>query len=380
MGKMKEFLSGYICRNEGESMKILVLDNDRWVLNGLYRLLEHLEKDLEITTFWSAGEALKYALTEEPMLVIVDVEMPEMSGLEFCHKVREHYNPHIIIISGYDKFQYAQEAIQIGVSNYVLKPINQQEFQNLVSLELEAIREEQRVKKQNRQEIQDPRKLLMIHSYADEIIDVLSVSYCVKDAGPLIDRAFAELGEQSCSLNEIGQFFDELLLLATVNFLAVAGQQEETDKMKLPETRVSLCGTIEEMQRAVLEYLEFICAAMQEQLIYKADAIRHVTDKMLNQDCANVSLDTVASALQIHRNYLSIMFKEKVGINFKDYVLNYKMRKAKQLLQDPSVKMSRIAEELGYMDVKNFSRAFKTYTGLCATDYRNSVYKKPENK
>lgn len=71
--------------------------------------------------------------------------------------------------------------------------------------------------------------------------------------------------------------------------------------------------------------------------------------------------------------YLRILFKEKVGINFKDYVLQYKMRRAKQLLCSSNIKMSKIAEELGYMDMKNFSRAFKSYTGQAPSEYRNQI-------
>lgn len=256
-------------------MKILVLDNDKWVLEGLGKLIEMVDSSLERVVFTSSVDALEYAVKEKPMLIIADVEKPEMNGLEFCRRLRETYHPHMIIISGYDKFHYAQEAINIGVSSYVLKPIKQPEFVGLLKQELENIRREE---------------------------------------------------------------FEQRILEQSAIFADIRMEKEGIRPM---------AGS--------------------------ADSVQYITDKMLAQDCGNVSLDTVANACNIHKNYLSILFKEKVGINFKDYVLQYKMRRAKQLLCSSNIKMSKIAEELGYMDMKNFSRAFKSYTGQAPSEYRNQI-------
>lgn len=259
-------------------MKILVLDNDKWVLEGLGKLIERVDSSLERVVFTSSVDALEYAVKERPMLIIADVEMPEMNGLEFCRRLRETYHPHMIIISGYDKFHYAQEAISIGVSSYVLKPINQPKFIELLKQELRNIERE---------------------------------------------RLEQKILEQNA-------FFVDI-------YMEKAGIQPFAGE---------------------------------------TDSVQYITDKMFAQDCGNVSLDTVANACNIHRNYLSILFKEKVGVNFKDYVLQYKMRRAKQLLGSSNIKMSKIAEELGYMDVKNFSRAFRSYTGQAPSEYRNQIRKK----
>lgn len=520
-------------------MEILILDNDRWVLTGLSRLLSAIE-NITIVTFFSAHEAMEYSVQNKPCLIIADIEMPEMNGLEFCRNIRLHYNPHIIIISGFDKFQYAREAIEIGVSNYVLKPINQQEFLNLVRQELLAVKQEldaewqadqdmrigfftniyvgnelaqsvkefmeryremmeqesytfafakieessadenetyetssqncerykaflscmydrctehilcseichgrvafcsigsydgfimwlkslliiskhylcevtvgvsmqenctSRIKKQFQQAVDalqegmfqkqnaiyfydvslgrsvssdSASKFFMVHDYSDRLVEALSVSFNMDDALPLIDEIITKLNGLSYSKRHILQFFEELLFLSTLNFLSVADTQILANNISFPDHIFASCETLKEMKEVVIDYLRCFCVSMQEKIIRKVDSIQYITDKMLNQDCSSVSLETVANELQIHRNYLSIMFKEKVGVNFKDYVLNFKMRRAKQLLMNQNMKMSRIAEELGYMDVKNFSRAFKSYTGQTPSDYRNSLGK-----
>lgn len=57
-------------------MKILVLDNDKWVLEGLGKLIEMVDSSLERVVFTSSVDALEYAVKEKPMLIIADVEMP----------------------------------------------------------------------------------------------------------------------------------------------------------------------------------------------------------------------------------------------------------------------------------------------------------------
>ena len=60
----------------------------------------------------------------KPDLVITDIRMPKMDGLEMTRDLFEKKNPaHVVILSGYSEFDYAQKAIQYGVDDYLLKPL-----------------------------------------------------------------------------------------------------------------------------------------------------------------------------------------------------------------------------------------------------------------
>ena len=94
---------------------------------GLARFLKK-DPELEVVAEAEDGE-VALALTKEkkPDLLLVDINMPFLNGLEFIEalqKAMEH--PVIVIITGYDSFAYAQRALRLGVMDYLLKPISEQ--------------------------------------------------------------------------------------------------------------------------------------------------------------------------------------------------------------------------------------------------------------
>lgn len=89
----------------------------------------------------------------------------------------------------------------------------------------------------------------------------------------------------------------------------------------------------------------------------------------------NVSLQLLAGVVHVTPNYLSRIFKETVGENFKEWLTRYRIEKSKELLLDSSLKMYEIAVMVGFSDYKHFSATFKKLTGCSAKEYRISVLK-----
>lgn len=76
-------------------------------------------------------EGIKLIQEKKPDIVITDVTMPLMSGIEMIEQTLE-YNYTSIIISGYDEFSYAKKAIKLGVCDYLMKPIDKEELNNVI--------------------------------------------------------------------------------------------------------------------------------------------------------------------------------------------------------------------------------------------------------
>ena len=83
-----------------------------------------------------------------------------------------------------------------------------------------------------------------------------------------------------------------------------------------------------------------------------------------------ISLDTVAAVVNLSASYLSFVFKENSGLNFVDYVNQFRLRKAKELLENTSYNISQIAELVGYSSANSFSKVFKKYNGISPAQYR----------
>lgn len=107
-------------------IKVLIADDEKTIREGLKHQLQ--QSQIEIDSVYLAGngeEALEIIKQNHPEIILLDINMPIKNGLEIIEEAME-INPlsKIIIISGYDEFEYAQKAISLGVSDYLLKPVN----------------------------------------------------------------------------------------------------------------------------------------------------------------------------------------------------------------------------------------------------------------
>ncbi|HAQ39455.1 MAG TPA: DNA-binding response regulator [Clostridiales bacterium] len=114
--------------------RVVIADDEEIIRNGLKRLIESYDLDLTVVGTGEDGEeALKLIREYLPEIILMDINMPFMNGLEVIEKTRElDPNAKIIIISGYDQFEYAQKALELGVFSYLLKPIQYKDFKNIM--------------------------------------------------------------------------------------------------------------------------------------------------------------------------------------------------------------------------------------------------------
>ena len=111
-------------------LKVIIADDEARVCSLIKMLIDWEGLGLTLSGTAASGiEALELIEQCEPDILITDIRMPGCSGLELIEKAKQLLPQlEIIIISGYAHFEYAQNAIQYGVSNYLLKPINQQQL------------------------------------------------------------------------------------------------------------------------------------------------------------------------------------------------------------------------------------------------------------
>ncbi|WP_338553217.1 response regulator [Paenibacillus sp. KS-LC4] len=112
-------------------LKIVLADDEVFVRKGLIELIPWEEMKFTIVGEANNGkEALEMIMELKPDLVITDIRMPLVNGLDLIRSVKEHgqLDPFFIIISGYNDFNYAQQALRYGVHDYIMKPIDEEEM------------------------------------------------------------------------------------------------------------------------------------------------------------------------------------------------------------------------------------------------------------
>ena len=133
--------------------------------------------------------ALPLIEATQPDLLITDIKMPFMDGLQLCKIIREHMPwIKIIILSGHDEFQYAQTAIQLGVYEYLLKPVSVSDLHKVLQRAVEAL-DWERIERENlkrlRQQVDDNLALLREKFLRRLVLGGFSSAEAIEQSGQL---------------------------------------------------------------------------------------------------------------------------------------------------------------------------------------------------
>lgn len=114
-------------------INILIVDDEKIEREGLKYLFSMEEGERKIYEASNGKQALQIIRTEDIQLLLTDIKMPHMDGLELSRKAKEEKpDLQIVIFSGYNDFTFAQEAIRYGVTEYILKPVDPDDFHSVI--------------------------------------------------------------------------------------------------------------------------------------------------------------------------------------------------------------------------------------------------------
>jgi two-component system, response regulator YesN len=104
---------------------VLLVDDEDMIRQGIMQSVDWNDFNMRVIGEAEDGEeALEIFTKHKPQVILTDIKMPFMDGLELLEKIKaENDDTYIIIISGYDEFQYAQKALKLGAYDFILKPI-----------------------------------------------------------------------------------------------------------------------------------------------------------------------------------------------------------------------------------------------------------------
>lgn len=129
--------------------RVLIVDDERFMRDGIKRILPW--KDLNVSdveTADSGNKALECMKQQMPDLVLTDIEMKNMNGIELIRRMNT-INPElrIIVLTGHDDFSYVQECCRMQVQDYLLKPVEPEELAEKIRKQLQELEEEREKKK-----------------------------------------------------------------------------------------------------------------------------------------------------------------------------------------------------------------------------------------
>ena len=132
--------------------KVLLVDDEYMILSGLEKLINWEDLKLKLVGKVNDGQsALEFVRENEVDIVITDVSMPEMTGIDFIRaSQKEGINFYFIIFSGYQEFEYVKDGINLGAENFLLKPIDKVELNETLKNTVKKLdQEKERLKNQH---------------------------------------------------------------------------------------------------------------------------------------------------------------------------------------------------------------------------------------
>ena len=166
-----------------KKLRVLLVDDEIMIREGFKRLFDWEAHDCEVVGEAADGmEALTLIDALRPDIVIMDINIPIMNGLKVISLSRiKHPQIAFVIVSGYDDFSYCREALRLQITDYILKPVNYEEFGTCIdNLKISLFR--QRVSGAAEPEKQEERTITGITRYLQEhLADEMSLSVLAEE-------------------------------------------------------------------------------------------------------------------------------------------------------------------------------------------------------
>ncbi|MCL6457535.1 MAG: response regulator [Gorillibacterium sp.] len=345
--------------------RILLVDDEAMVKKSLHKILTNADPDYKIVGEANDGlEALELARREQPHLIITDISMPGMDGIELIQCLRqEGYEMDIIILSGYGEFEYAQEAIRHGIVDYILKPMRQEQVVQLVKNRFEHFM------KSRKAAITKGQLIAPISSAAERIGNELWIAN-----EPAVRQAMNGLF-QLLEATDVAQEERISLLRDAASLIQ--------SQLQLQSLRTVWAFTYDEQdfRKAVLSFEQWLGQALTEirdkRNWGKRSVIQQAIDYInVNFADSELSLEKVLAPLGISSTHFYHMLLEETGLSYIAYLTHVRMEHAKELLQHSSLKTYEVGEKCGYPDYPHFTKRFKRQIGLSPSEYRKNMQQK----
>lgn len=342
---------------------LLVADDMPIVRSTVANIVKREKLDIYPVTEASNGEeAVSLARQMQPDIVLMDIQMPGLDGLQATSTIRaEQPNAKIAVLSAYHEFSYARQALKLGVIDYLLKPIRPNKLVAFLT-EIQA---------QVQQEQKDALKDKEAKQLEQELLESIrlgqpqtSLELMTKLVGHLLSAS-----EQSSET--IQSYFLRLMTLlshAAIDMGVPAAEIVSVSQRQMLELLALSDAT--EIRSWAFNYLSQLIAINQVSSQPEDPVQQAIIFIDENQHRPDMTLKDVANAVHLSSSHLAALFKAKTGISYKKYLTSRRIEQAKTLLRTSDLTVTDVAEAVGYQTVSNFYRLFQRETGLTPTAYR----------
>jgi len=387
-----------------EMIRAVIVDDEDLSRYAIRKLLSDAFVDISVVGEAVNGqEAVQLVRELRPDLVIMDVRLPGLDGLEASLRISKiHQRVRIIIVSAYDDFSYAQKALNLGLAGYMLKPVTQEDVSGTLSRVLDEIRSARRLAEQTRpidsllsqgvgtmltgrsegndagrypgesgrtkqlRRRHEPKELpieasrVLERSVREAVLRGEATGHAASRA--LVDAWAAEDEALQALKERLSDFFYSIR-----SRLRDRGMLEMNADPLLPLVQeVKDRDGVERSLRTFLQDLHQAHSRVSGDL----DQSRRFHAAVDALPLAELSLERLAADLGLSPEHVSRTFKDYFSENFVEYATRKRIDAACRLLREEHLGVDEVASRVGYADTHYFTRVFRKRTGFTPGEWQ----------
>lgn len=389
--------------------KILFVDDDAIARRNIENRIHWAQNGMELIYSARDGiDALEYMKDHKPDIIISDIKMPVMDGIEMAMIAKDYYpDLKFIFLSGYKEFEYAQQALKLNAVDYLTKPVDTGQLLSIIKKAQSQLEKEKNIDlilqgkyplikrhyisklmRENFQEMDDSVfKAFDINlNQGLGVVGFIDFPYGQDQPLDYIGTRIQDLCNMLTSKYK-GSFF---FCMDTMEIFMVYTNSDSNARSRFEEY-------LRELESFVNLYLDSVFhtkavfhygttmhnlndfyqsyQTAQQSLNSEADSLLLNIKKYIEHNYGNseLSLIMIASHFNINHCYLTSIFKAKFGINLYDFLIQIRMERAGAFIRTTQLKNYEIAERVGYKNSQYFSVSFKKYFSCTVTQYRDRV-------
>lgn len=389
-------------------MNILIADDERVIREGIKRTIRSIYPNYCVQVAASTEEAVKIMEEQSIQIVLTDILMPGMNGLEFMRISKRRY-PYVkwVVISAHSEFAYAQEAVRLGARDYLLKPIGKSKLLEIISnLVLEIEQDHKLIKDEDRlkSSLKYLREGVFQRLASGFNLGNLDISQLIEDHQCFyLILLQMDAGDKNIRIEHfiVENVLTELIERDGRGFVVSYDRQSLLGLITLRE-EARLESFLEDGRTYLKQYLKTPFQMIHSGLSYDINTVPQIATSLREAvnsqvldltpakgsgekaiDIAlqyvkehyfeDLTLEKIASVVFLNPVYFSQLFKQKTGQGYKEYVTSLRLEQAKLLLVNSKLKVAEIAERIGYQDMRHFTQMFRKRFLVTPTEYRQQL-------
>lgn len=404
-------------------LKILIVDDEQVVRVYLQSIVNWEQYDCQVVTTCENGMEALEVMAQQPIdLILTDLEMPKMNGLQLIEEIRSRgYQTKVIVLSNHSDYDLSREVMKLGALDYYVKTnVKEADIISMIELVSEqvkkqllqkhALEEEKRLKIDNFKigrktflttvltgdvyynELQLSQYVKMYHLFEPR----LSL-YRLRFQQPIELRQF--LYVDAIIAAEFQKYDHDVVHLTQEKILVALYERTIVEEQVLMDHWLRIVKNIKNYLRAELQASKRVlidstdkltsCTKLfqndvpgdvspviaAEELSHYRPEIQSILNYIHEHYDERITLQDLSAFACLNEAYLSRLFKMETKKTINSYINELRIYKAKELLKSPNIMVKEVAQLVGIKDQLYFNRVFKKFCGENPTDYQDRVKK-----